>query len=238
MRNRSGNPRFAFGKTEADHGNRGAAGSPRSVARRAFGRALASVPRGNSGSVGVPVAETEWRTENVGSRHSSGAASREKANQKVGGAVSSPRERQASHKAPPVVGCRNPKQKRGGAKPSVSREKNAETKTQSTRPVLVKRKRVNEERQQGPRLWRRESRDKITGTLAPHVKTQLGRASARTRRGPNHQQPEKKSSRGKNPTSRSDQLFGPRSKPRTHKRNSQIWFQQEQDANSKYLIEN
>jgi hypothetical protein len=82
MRNRSRNPRFAFGKTEADHGNRGAAGSPRSVARRAFGRALASVPRGNSGSVGVPVAETEWRTENVGSRHSSGAASREKANQK------------------------------------------------------------------------------------------------------------------------------------------------------------
>jgi hypothetical protein len=49
---------------------------------------------------------------------------------------------------------------------------------------------------------------------------------------------EKNSSRGKNPTSRSDQLFGPRSKPRTHKRNSQIWFQHEQDANSKYLIEN
>jgi hypothetical protein len=108
-RNRNGNLRFAFGKTEADHGNRGAAGSRRSVARRAFGRALASVPRENSGSVGVPVAKTEWREENDDLRHSSGVTSREKTIQQAGGAR---------------IG---------------RREENTETKTQSTPPVLVKK---------------------------------------------------------------------------------------------------
>jgi hypothetical protein len=58
----------------------------------------------------------------------------------------------------------------------------------------------------GARLWRRKSGDKVTGTLAPHIKTQLGRASARTWRRPNHQQPERfQQKRPAGPTSYLDQ---------------------------------
>jgi hypothetical protein len=69
--------------------SRSSRGATLSQRRRVF------LEKKGSGSVGVPVAENERRKENDGLRHSSGAASREKTNQKAGGAVSSPRERQA-----------------------------------------------------------------------------------------------------------------------------------------------
>jgi hypothetical protein len=56
MQNQSRNPRFALGKTDADHGNRGAVKFPRSVARRAFRRRMF-----REEMAGVPEAETEWR---------------------------------------------------------------------------------------------------------------------------------------------------------------------------------
>jgi hypothetical protein len=70
------------------------------------------------------------------------------------------------------------------------------------------------------RLWRRKSRDKVTGTLAPHVKTQLGRASARTRREPKHQQPERKFFKRK----KSDQQVRPAIWTKIKAKNSQKKF--------------
>jgi hypothetical protein len=55
MRNQSRNPRFAFGKNRCEPRQPRAARFPRSIARRAFGQALARVPRGNG-----------WRACNVG----------------------------------------------------------------------------------------------------------------------------------------------------------------------------